>query len=44
MIGRPELTRLYAEAIRQANRLAVELDGEQCFLAGAREIAKRIVK
>ena len=44
VIGRPELTRLYAEAIRQANRLAVELDGEQCFLAGAREIAKRIVK
>jgi 2-dehydro-3-deoxygalactonokinase len=44
VIGRPELTRLYAEAIRQANRLAVELDGEQCFLAGAREIAKRIGK
>ena len=42
LIGRPELTRLYAAAIGQANRDAVELDGEQCFLAGIQEIAKRI--
>ena len=42
VIGRPELTRLYAAAIGQAGRDAVELDGEQCFLAGIHEIAKRI--
>ena len=42
VIGRPELTRLYAAAIREANREAIEIDGEQCFLAGIQEIAKRI--
>jgi 2-dehydro-3-deoxygalactonokinase len=42
VIGRPELTRLYAAAIGQAGRDVVELDGEQCFLAGIQEIAKRI--
>jgi len=42
LIGRPELTRLYAAAIGEAQRDAVELDGEQCFLAGIQEIAKRI--
>lgn len=42
VIGRPELTKLYAAAIGQASRDAVELDGEECFLAGAYEIAKRI--
>jgi len=42
VIGRPELTRLYAAAIGQAGRVAIELDGEQCFLAGIHEIAKRI--
>jgi 2-dehydro-3-deoxygalactonokinase len=41
-IGRAELTSLYAAAIGQAGRDAVEVDGEQCFLAGAQEIAKRI--
>jgi 2-dehydro-3-deoxygalactonokinase len=41
-IGRPELTHLYAAAIGQAERDAVEVDGEQCFLAGIQEIAKRI--
>ena len=34
VMGRPELTRLYAAALREAGREAVELDGEQCFLAG----------
>ena len=43
-MGRPELTRLYAAAIAEANRDWVELDGEQCFLAGIQEIAKRIDK
>jgi 2-dehydro-3-deoxygalactonokinase len=42
VIGRPELTHLYAAAIGQAGRDAIELDGEQCFLAGIQEIAKRI--
>jgi 2-dehydro-3-deoxygalactonokinase len=42
VIGRPELTRLYAAAVAQAERTVVELDGEQSFLAGIHEIAKRI--
>ena len=42
VIGRPELTHLYAAAIGQAGRDALELDGEQCFLAGIQEIAKGI--
>jgi 2-dehydro-3-deoxygalactonokinase len=42
VMGRPELTELYAAAIRIAGREAVELDGEQCFLAGATQIAERI--
>jgi 2-dehydro-3-deoxygalactonokinase len=42
VVGRPELTHLYAAAIGQAGRTALELDGEQCFLAGIREIAKGI--
>ena len=42
VMGRPELTRLYAAAIGQSGRDAIELDGEQCFLAGIHEIAKRI--
>ena len=42
VIGRPELTKLYAAAIAQTDRTAVELDGEKCFLAGITEIAKRM--
>ncbi|HET7605097.1 MAG TPA: 2-dehydro-3-deoxygalactonokinase [Sphingomicrobium sp.] len=42
VMGRPDLTRLYAAALGQANREAIELDGEQCFVAGIQEIAKRI--
>ncbi len=42
IMGRPELTRLYSAALGQANRESVQLDGEECFLAGIREIAKRI--
>jgi 2-dehydro-3-deoxygalactonokinase len=41
-MGRKELTRLYAAAVEEAGREAVELDGEDCFLAGIQEIAKRI--
>jgi len=42
IMGRPELTRLYASAIAIAGREPVELDGERCFLAGIRQIAERI--
>lgn len=42
VMGRPELTQLYATAIREAGREPIELDGEQSFLSGIREIAKRM--
>ncbi|HKP34689.1 MAG TPA: 2-dehydro-3-deoxygalactonokinase [Sphingomicrobium sp.] len=42
VVGRPDLTRLYAAAIGEASRDAIELDGEQCFIAGVHEIAKRM--
>ena len=42
VIGRPELTRLYAAAIEETGKSATELDGERCFLSGIAEIAKRI--
>ena len=43
VMGRKELTRLYVAALGEAGRETVELDGEQCFLAGIQEIAKRIL-
>ena len=42
VMGRPELTRLYAAAIVEAGREPIELDGEHCFLAGIRKIAEMI--
>jgi 2-dehydro-3-deoxygalactonokinase len=42
IMGRPELTRLYAAAVEIAGRETIEIDGEQSFLAGIHEIAKRI--
>lgn len=42
VMGRPELTRLYAAALAIAGREPVELDGERCFIAGIRHIAERI--
>jgi 2-dehydro-3-deoxygalactonokinase len=42
IVGRPELTRLYAAAIAEAGRQPIELDGEQCFLAGSVRIAEMI--
>jgi 2-dehydro-3-deoxygalactonokinase len=42
VMGRPELTRLYAAALTIAGREPVELDGERCFLAGIQHIAERI--
>jgi len=40
VMGRPELTRLYAAAIAEANRDAIELDGERSFLSGILKIAE----
>lgn len=42
IIGRPDLASLYSAAVAEHGRTAAELDGEQCFLAGIKEIAKRI--
>jgi 2-dehydro-3-deoxygalactonokinase len=42
IMGRPDLTHLYAAALVETGREPIELDGEQCFLAGARAIAERI--
>ena len=42
LIGRPDLTALYAEALRLAGRDSTELDGERAFLLGARAIAERL--
>ena len=42
VMGVPALTRFYAAAIRAAGRKAIELDGEESFLAGIRTIAERI--
>jgi 2-dehydro-3-deoxygalactonokinase len=42
VMGRPELTELYAAAIALAGRNAKEIDGETAFLAGIKAIAGRI--
>jgi 2-dehydro-3-deoxygalactonokinase len=42
VMGRPELTRLYAAAIGLAGRNAKEIDGETAFLAGIMAIAGQI--
>lgn len=42
VMGRPELTALFAAALRVAGRGARELDGEQAFLAGCRHLAELI--
>lgn len=42
VMGRPELTRLYAAALGVAGREATEIDGEAAFLAGIKAIAGRI--
>lgn len=42
VMGRPELTRLYAAALQQAGRTTREIDGEKAFLAGINAIAERI--
>lgn len=40
VMGRPELTRLYAEAVRIAGGAAREVDGEGAFIAGAKRIVE----
>lgn len=42
VMGRPDLTRLYAAALGLAGRDAQEIDGETAFLAGIMAIAGRI--
>lgn len=42
LIGRPDLTALYAEALRLAGRETSELDGERAFILGAQAIAERL--
>jgi 2-dehydro-3-deoxygalactonokinase len=42
VMGRPDLTRLYAAALAEAGRRAIELDGEQSFVAGITRIAEMI--
>ena len=42
VMGRPELTRLYAAALGVAGRKAIEIDGEAAFLAGIKAIAGRL--
>ena len=42
VMGRPELTRLYAAAIDEGGRPVTEVDGEKCFLAGVAKIARSL--
>ncbi len=42
VMGRPELTSLFAAALAIAGREAREVDGEQAFLAGCRHLAELI--
>ena len=42
VMGRPELTALYASAIAETGRTAEQIDGETVFLAGMRKIAELI--
>ncbi len=42
VMGRPELTRLYAQALRIAGWNAREVDGERSFIAGARKLAEAL--
>ncbi|MFL6735281.1 MAG: 2-dehydro-3-deoxygalactonokinase [Sphingomicrobium sp.] len=42
VMARPELTGLYAAALREAGREPVELDGERTFLAGITRLAEFI--
>lgn len=43
VMGRPELTSLYAAALTEAGREAVEVDGERAFLSGIAKLAEAIL-
>jgi 2-dehydro-3-deoxygalactonokinase len=42
VMGRPELTSLFAAALTEAGQEAREVDGEEAFLAGIRQLAERV--
>lgn len=42
VMGRPELTSLYAAALTEAGQEAREVDGEEAFLAGIRQLAEHV--
>jgi 2-dehydro-3-deoxygalactonokinase len=42
VMGRPDLTRLFARALAMAGREAKELEGDEAFLCGARHLAELI--
>ena len=42
VMGRPDLTVLYAAALQEAGRESQQIDGEQAFLAGVADIARRL--
>jgi 2-dehydro-3-deoxygalactonokinase len=42
VMGRPDLTRLFAAALDRSGRKAHELDGERAFLAGATHLAELV--
>lgn len=42
VMGRPELTGLYAPALAEAGQEACEVDGEEAFLAGIRQLAEHM--
>lgn len=42
VVGRPELTRLFAAALAQTGRATTEIDGEGAFIAGLGRIAEKI--
>lgn len=42
LIGRPDLTALYAEALRLRDLESTELDGERAFLLGAHVLAEKL--
>lgn len=43
VVGRPELTELFATALRLAGRHATELDGEQAFVGGLKRISEIVL-
>jgi 2-dehydro-3-deoxygalactonokinase len=42
VMGRPELTSLFAAALTEAGQEAREVDGEEAFLAGIRQLAEHV--